>query len=364
MGTTVNKKETIDLVFSFDTTGSMSPCIAQVRRNVQQIVKDLFKEIKDLRIGIISHGDYCDGDNMINSLDLTNDQAEICRFIRSAPNTHGGDAPECYELVLHHAREFKWTAGRNKALVMIGDADPHEVGYRYAGKTNDLDWKNERDLLDEAGISIYPVQALGRYNYSSFWKNLARNPENIKLDLPQFRDVVDLLTAVCYHRAGKTKQVEEVLRRSRHNMKITIHKLRGTSAVTIEPTSVSKRRTKKHRAAKRLDGRFQIFDVDRDCSIRDFVEENGITFRTGRGFYQFTKPVNIQDYKQVVAEDKFDGSILTNENARDALGIPASTCRTRPDRNCDYVGFVQSTSVNRKLLKGTKFLYEVHDWEV
>lgn len=362
MGT--SKRDTVDLVFSFDTTGSMSPCIAQVRRNVQNIVKELFKEIPDLRIGIIAHGDYCDRGDTINSLDLTTDQNEICRFIRNAPNTDGGDSDECYELVLHHAREFKWTAGRNKAFVMIGDAEPHAVGYRYSGKVNDLDWKNERDLLAEAGINIYPVQALGRGYSSRFWKSLAKNPENIKLDLPQFRDVVDLLTALCYHRAGKKKQVEEVLRRSRHNMKITIHKLvGGRSAVTIEPDTGSRRRKAKKRVGARIDGRFQILDVDRDCSIRDFVEENGLTFSKGRGFYQFTKPVNIQEYKHVIAEDKFDGSILTNEDARDVLGIPEGRCRARPSSDSDYVGYVQSTSVNRKLLKGTKFLYEVHDWE-
>lgn len=360
-----SKKDTIDLVFSFDTTGSMYPCIAQVRRNVQEIVKELFKQITDLRIGIISHGDYCDGKNVINSLDLTNDQAEICRFIRNAPNTDGGDTDECYELVLHHAREFKWTAGRNKALVMIGDAEPHRVGYCYGGKVNDLDWKNERDLLTEAGINIYPIQALGRRRGSNFWKALAKNSENIKLDLPQFRDVVDLLTALCYHRAGKTKKVDEVLRRSRHNMKITIHKLTGgRSIVSIEPDTGSRRRKSKKRVGARLDGRFQVLDVDRDCSIRDFVEENGLTFSKGRGFYQFTKPVNIQEYKEVIAEDKFDGSILTNGDARDVLGIPEGRCRSRPEAGSDYVGYVQSTSVNRKLLKGTKFLYEVPDWEV
>jgi hypothetical protein len=28
-----------------------------------------------------------------------------------------------------------------------------------------------------------------------------------------------------------------------------------------------------------------------------------------------------------------------------------------------YTAFIQSTSANRKLMGGTKFLYEVEDWE-
>ncbi len=53
-------KDTIDLLFSFDTTGSMYPCLTQVRRYVEQTTKDLFKFIPNIRIGIIAHGDYYD----------------------------------------------------------------------------------------------------------------------------------------------------------------------------------------------------------------------------------------------------------------------------------------------------------------
>src|SRR5579859_2754011 len=35
----------VDIVFSFDTTGSMAPAITQVRRNVTQTVQRLFNQI-------------------------------------------------------------------------------------------------------------------------------------------------------------------------------------------------------------------------------------------------------------------------------------------------------------------------------
>ena len=179
---------TVDLVFSFDTTGSMYPCLTQVRRNVQNTVLTLFEQIPNLRIGIISHGDYCDGDRVITSLDLTDDCEAICRFVEKAPSTGGGDADECYELALNHARTFSWTSGKNKAVVLIGDCGPHEKGYRYGSKNNDLDWKNELGLLLEAGIKVYPIQALGRKSYDSFYNTLARQSEVPKLTLPQFSE--------------------------------------------------------------------------------------------------------------------------------------------------------------------------------
>src|SRR5689334_13215611 len=98
--------ETIDLVFSLDSTGSMQPCIAQARKRIEETVKFLFGQIPNIRIGIIVHGDYCDGVNMIQKLDLTTDLQAICKFIRNAKNTSGGDSDECYEYVLHEARDF------------------------------------------------------------------------------------------------------------------------------------------------------------------------------------------------------------------------------------------------------------------
>ena len=51
---------TVDVVFSFDTTGSMYACLAEVRRGVKEAISRLKKEVPGIRIAIIAHGDYCD----------------------------------------------------------------------------------------------------------------------------------------------------------------------------------------------------------------------------------------------------------------------------------------------------------------
>lgn len=54
-----------------------------------------------------------------------------------------------------------------------------------------------------------------------------------------------------------------------------------------------------------VDGaRFQVLDVDERGDIRSFVQKNGLIFKTGRGFYEFTKPEKISDKKEVVLVDK------------------------------------------------------------
>lgn len=50
----------IDVVISFDTTGSMYPVLTQVRRKMKEAVNRLMDELPGIHIGLIAHGDYCD----------------------------------------------------------------------------------------------------------------------------------------------------------------------------------------------------------------------------------------------------------------------------------------------------------------
>ena len=50
----------MEVMFSFDTTGSMSGCIAEVKTKVEEIITRLFTDIPGLRISVMAHGDYCD----------------------------------------------------------------------------------------------------------------------------------------------------------------------------------------------------------------------------------------------------------------------------------------------------------------
>lgn len=51
-------------------------------------------------------------------------------------------------------------------------------------------------------------------------------------------------------------------------------------------------------------GRFQVLDVDQRQDIKTFVQKNGLIFKAGRGFYEFTKAEKISDKKEVVLVDK------------------------------------------------------------
>lgn len=93
-------------------------------------------------------------------------------------------------------------------------------------------------------------------------------------------------------------------------------------------------------------------------AIKTFVEEKtGRSYVTGTAYYELMKTEKIQPQKAVLVRDKKSGVVYTGQHARDILGLPANQeMRVKPDVNPKYRVFVQSTSLNRKLVAGTKLL--------
>ncbi|MFC5251687.1 vWA domain-containing protein [Streptomyces nigrescens] len=101
---------------------------------------------------------------------------------------------------------------------------------------------------------------------------------------------------------------------------------------------------------------YQLIPVAREATIRDWVVECGHTFRTGCAFYQLSKSEKIQARKQIAVLEKKTDRVYTGPEARALLGLPDMEARVKPDHNDDFTIFVQSTSVNRKLVPHTRLL--------
>lgn len=356
-------KEAKDIMISFDTTGSMYPCLTQVRRHVSNLVTRLFKDVPNLRIGIIAHGDYCDQKStyITKMLDLTSDKDKIVHFVNNVEATGGGDSPECYEFVLNQVRTTaSWSSGKSKILIMIGDDVPHDA--RESQNFKKLDWKNEIGLIKEAGIKVYSVQALGRRHATHFWQSMADLSDGYYITLSQFSDIQHMITAAGYKQRGDDYLVDyekELITNGVMNR--DLDQAIGTMLGRVSSTRYKISRSK----LGAVDGgRFQVMAVDTKCPIRDFVESQGVTFKPGRGFYEFTKRSTIQDYKEVILMDNVTGDLFSGDKAREMAGIPIGvTAELRPSMVPGFTVFVQSTSYNRALQPGTKFLYEIPDWE-
>jgi hypothetical protein len=112
-------------------------------------------------------------------------------------------------------------------------------------------------------------------------------------------------------------------------------------------------------------GKFQVVDVPYKVKIKAFVEAMGLSYRAGRGFYQFITSEKIQKDKEVLFVDKSTGeTIMDTKWCREQMGLPYGTAGTLspkkiPAVSSKYDIFIQSNSYTRDLDPDTKFLYEL-----
>jgi hypothetical protein len=133
--------------------------------------------------------------------------------------------------------------------------------------------------------------------------------------------------------------------------------IRGSRAMFSTGSDAVNRQTVRRAGLSTLPHRnFQLIPVPYESPIREFVEDAGHRFVTGTCYYQLNKTETIQSQKQIAVYEKSTGKVYVGNQARDLIGLGNETVRVRPQFNPEYDIFVQSTSVNRKLVPGTKLL--------
>lgn len=206
---------TVDVLFSFDTTGSMSSVIGTVRKNLRETVDRLYQEIAGINIGIIVHGDYCDYPTTLWMLPPTRDIDAVRAFIKHGPNTNGGDYEECYELVLHAATKIEWKSPV-KVLVVIGDATPHEEGYSIdhygvpGPEVVTIDWKHQVQLLKNKQVSVFACHALAHQNHRSlhFYEHISKETGGYYFCLSDLSAFSDYMVAICMRAADASDAID------------------------------------------------------------------------------------------------------------------------------------------------------------
>ncbi len=128
------------------------------------------------------------------------------------------------------------------------------------------------------------------------------------------------------------------------------------SFFTTDLSAVSQKEVK--RQLTDIRDRVHIWNVDKgEVLIRDFVESRGVSYFKGLAYYQLTKDETIQASKQILLIEKGKGSVYAGVDARYLLNLPGYDVKVRPGNHANWDVFVQSSSVNRKLVRGTKLVY-------
>jgi Mg-chelatase subunit ChlD len=119
------RRNGLDIVITFDSTGSMGGEIREVKEQIKRIGGTLLKMVPKARISICTYRDNGD-DYVVEGLPLTSDITEIDRFLAGISAGGGGDEPEAVQ------EGLRWSVNNNqfrpnarKMLLLFGDAPPH-----------------------------------------------------------------------------------------------------------------------------------------------------------------------------------------------------------------------------------------------
>lgn len=110
-----------------------------------------------------------------------------------------------------------------------------------------------------------------------------------------------------------------------------------------------------------INGQAKILKVGAEAEIKAFVEAQLGFYRPGSAYYQLTKDEKLQSYKVVLIRDKTTKKIYAGDEARQLIGLPScsaagGTIKVKVGNHSNFDVFVQSSSNNRKLVRGTDLI--------
>lgn len=132
--------------------------------------------------------------------------------------------------------------------------------------------------------------------------------------------------------------------------------IRGSSSFYADTSAVKPSEVKAE--LRNITKRVKVIPVPKaydGYKIQDFVEEKHGGYILGSAYYELSKREEVQDSKGIIVWDRKSGNYYTGREARDLIGIPhVGTIKLVPATMPQFEIFIQSMSVNRKLVGGTK----------
>jgi len=127
-------------------------------------------------------------------------------------------------------------------------------------------------------------------------------------------------------------------------------------------TDLSKVDEKAVAGLRNINSRFRKAKAEKETDVTSYYTEKmgGRPYVTGAVYYQLVKREKVQPYKEVLLRHKQTGNIYGNEDARKLLGLTSDTdtANVKPGNNAWYDIFIQSTSDNRILPRGSEVLID------
>ena len=185
----------VDIVFVFDTTGSMRDEVEGVKKVCIRFADKLASKGRDYRLGLVTFWDDVRGVYGSGG-ELTDDAQEFKEWIGAIRVGEGDDAPENDFAALKQASQMSFRQEAQKVFILITDAPPHHYGDRPDGGVSfdDPDLTSQRiaHILSEKAISVYAVA----YDHPDFHDLAEETGGEFYRIGADFTDIIDRIGAI------------------------------------------------------------------------------------------------------------------------------------------------------------------------
>lgn len=121
------RKTGLEVVFVFDSTGSMGSSIRATKEGIAQMLDVLRALVPDARFSLVTYRDKGAGeDYLVRSLPLDRDFYAAVNWMQSVEAGGGGDTPEAVLAGLRESFRQDFRRGARRVVVVAGDAPPHD----------------------------------------------------------------------------------------------------------------------------------------------------------------------------------------------------------------------------------------------
>jgi hypothetical protein len=149
--------QSVDILFVYDVTGSMSPHIKALSSHIRGVIEDLNRLNKYLkpRLGLVGYRDPEDGDKHFDIYPFHESITNFEKKLKSVESQVGGGGDPCEDVIgaLQKATDFNWLH-QNRLLFLCADAPCHGKDY------HDLSEGSDNYFLDGLGVASEPLHKL------------------------------------------------------------------------------------------------------------------------------------------------------------------------------------------------------------
>jgi hypothetical protein len=183
MMTAAHARQTVEVAFVLDTTGSMGPLIEGAKRKIWSIATAILDANPDaqIRMGLVAYRDIGD-EYVTRKFELTTDIQDLYANLLELRAKGGGDWPESVNEALDIAvNKLAWSNGSDvrRIVFLVGDAPPH---MDYA---QDTKYPQTLKVAQQKDILVNAVLAGGARDTERVWREVAQLGGGRFIPIPQ-----------------------------------------------------------------------------------------------------------------------------------------------------------------------------------